>query len=711
LVDKLLIMKKLIFLFSLVVCAFVTEAQMINGRYYNPLGNYNQHRGLTIDSNLNIPRVIPQYGFRKGAIMFDTTQKVLRVYDGLTWIYQMGIDSIYFSTGGGTDTMHWRAIGTWYQQTMSGGSGLSDGDKGDLTVSSGGTVWTIDNGVITNAKINDVAWSKITGVPSFVTDFSAGDLSPLFTTSEATTTTTPALTFSLSNTTQYKVFGRSASGSGAPSYIDLDTAFIPNFYTKVRSLSSLDHVTTVGNFTNNEIRTGTGGYSIMNSGNSTQLGAFYNVGNNTSELYIPQPSTGKASTLSFDYLQFTRSGYFSQTLKPYPTPGTAVNFTFPNTATNRYVPVTFKLNGTTVSAGDTGLVDLGTISGGVAYTLINGGNNLGSGSQLFKDTSSNKLNFRSLTAGWGLIVTQNTNDVEYKADTSKLATSTAVRDTAAALRYLYSGESVAWGTSAQRMALTPTNGQRFTQTDERIGEWVYVNDRWYWQPHDLIFRMNQYGTFSSHFVSGTGSSGGAAFGQIDTIYGSGAYVFHNTSVGSYAYLAGAGNLAMSPIWSGSDTNNVYIIHYKIRLSALPTQAENYRAFWGLNNYGGAPINDSAAVNSMGFRLAWHRGNGYIQAYMHDYSTLGAGPAPGIAVADLVPATLGAIDCVMLYTDKSAQFWVNGVKYFEQKLVDGANSSSFRMWTNPHMFIYKLSGSTAVSLGAFDITISRAKKTN
>lgn len=61
-----------------------------------------------------------------------------------------------------------------------------------------------------------------------VTNFSAGDLSPLFTTSEATTTSTPALSFTLSNAAAYSVFGNNTSGSAAPAYQTMVTQQLPS---------------------------------------------------------------------------------------------------------------------------------------------------------------------------------------------------------------------------------------------------------------------------------------------------------------------------------------------------------------------------------------------------------------------------------------------------------------------------------------------------
>ena len=74
-------------------------------------------------------------------------------------------------------------------------------------------------GAASNGQVPSKATGGITWItPGTVTNFSAGDLSPLFTTSEATTTTTPALTFTLSNAGAHTYFGNATGSSATPSF-------------------------------------------------------------------------------------------------------------------------------------------------------------------------------------------------------------------------------------------------------------------------------------------------------------------------------------------------------------------------------------------------------------------------------------------------------------------------------------------------------------
>jgi hypothetical protein len=71
-----------------------------------------------------------------------------------------------------------------------------------------------------------------------VSSFSSGNLSPLFTTSVATPTTTPALTFTLSNAGGGTVFGNNTTSAAAPSYTIAPVLGIPGTSTGTIALAS-----------------------------------------------------------------------------------------------------------------------------------------------------------------------------------------------------------------------------------------------------------------------------------------------------------------------------------------------------------------------------------------------------------------------------------------------------------------------------------------
>ena len=68
------------------------------------------------------------------------------------------------------------------------------------------------------------AWSAVGGGSGTVSSFSSGNLSPLFTTSVGTATTTPSQTFTLSNAAAHSFLGNSTGSAAAPTYTQVSLA-------------------------------------------------------------------------------------------------------------------------------------------------------------------------------------------------------------------------------------------------------------------------------------------------------------------------------------------------------------------------------------------------------------------------------------------------------------------------------------------------------
>lgn len=103
--------------------------------------------------------VVAATGAPNRALDMDNSNEVLGAVTLVTEGTANG-DTLYFCSTNAPITLGTTAL---VFTQITGGAGISDGDKGDITVSAGGTTWTIDAGVITLAKMANMNTAKLLG--------------------------------------------------------------------------------------------------------------------------------------------------------------------------------------------------------------------------------------------------------------------------------------------------------------------------------------------------------------------------------------------------------------------------------------------------------------------------------------------------------------------------------------------------------------------
>jgi hypothetical protein len=236
-------MKKL-FLFLLVLISIKSFGQTY--QVYPQSGKFPRVR---VDSVLSLPLGIERTrnisgGQDTGQIRYNKADSSVYIYTGSQWTQITGGGSgvmvtSYGKNTGGDSTILLLSNGVRYAAKDSIGTGGGTADtvitKFPLYTITGGThdsiaVYGVDSSFQNAARSGDsIIFTRFDGTTKgvyaptsgggTVTSFSSGDLLPLFTTSVATSTTTPALSFSLSNVSTNTFFGRAASGTGTPSFI------------------------------------------------------------------------------------------------------------------------------------------------------------------------------------------------------------------------------------------------------------------------------------------------------------------------------------------------------------------------------------------------------------------------------------------------------------------------------------------------------------
>lgn len=172
---------------------------------------------------------------------------------------------------GGTGAFAIRINGAWSCTAGgAGGGGVSDGDKGDITVTGGGATWTIDNDVVSFAKMQDVATDRLLGRDTAA----SGDTEEI--------TVGGGIEFTGATAIQRSALTGDVTAAAGSGTTDLDEAAVEVELEGVLDLPDLQGILTAAKGGTGDDTSGTTGVSRIAAGNWTYDAGISHLASSTS---------------------------------------------------------------------------------------------------------------------------------------------------------------------------------------------------------------------------------------------------------------------------------------------------------------------------------------------------------------------------------------------------------------------------------------------